>query len=298
MRARFVGALLLSMLGGGCKPSPMAKIEALRDALADEDGARLSAATHPLSGCMPPGSPGCLDEAARYFGSKSGFHATPPDQASAAAIATLLARDAHGERYAPADAWLGSMRTGEGPGPDALRLSVARKMADAAKRIGHACTVESDALALMREVSAAMPGACVTYARLGAGIDDATLAPELSADHSPCVQKDLGRADGPGGTYGNGTWRATEGALALWKDVARALHAGAMKMTGKPRAALDARLDAIDAATANVTLRKLAEVTDETARMAAAHADAGVGAPRVERDAGATKPAAGGAPKR
>jgi hypothetical protein len=289
MRIRFAVVVAVGLLG--CKPSPMAKIEAVRDALLEDDPSRVRAALPELPACAEPKSPdapaACLLDAAVALGSKTGFHATPPDQASAAAVAGVFARDGHGEWLSPASAWLGSLETGDGPGPDALRLAVARRMADAAPRVGRAYEEENDARAFMKEVTGAVPGACSTYMILGGGAEPQTLAPELTADHSPCVQKDLERRDGPGGKYGHGTWRGAEGALALWKNAARALRAGAAKTNGKTKAALEARLAVIEAATSKITMKKLPPGPDMSQFMTDVHGDAGAAIAPV--DAGAAK---------
>jgi hypothetical protein len=272
-----------SLAAAGCKKPPIARIEALRDALARGDGARVETALEDLPACngaIPIGKDGgCLGDLARAFGAKAGYRDAPPDQASAAAVAVVITREGHGEWLAsPAapNAWLGSMRTGGGPGPDALRLAVATAMADAATRIGHAYDDDASALALLKNVSAAVPGACVAYALLGAGADPTNLAPELTADHSPCVQKDLERKEGPGGTYGHDAFRAAEGALALWKDAASALREGAPRMEGRARKTVDAHVATIDAATAKVVLKKLPPPPDSSQFMSDVHGDAGV----------------------
>ena len=119
----------------------------------------------------------------------------------------------------------------------------------------------------------------MTYALLGGGSDPAKLAPEMTADHAPCVQKDLGRKDGPGGTYGFGTFRAAEGAIALFKDAIRSLREGTARMAPSARTVVEAKLGPLDAAMAAVVLKKLPPPPDNSMFMTDAHADAG-GVPR------------------
>src|SRR5262249_50061732 len=147
------------------------------------------------------------------------------------------------------------VRTGGGPGADALRIALARAMSEGASDVARSVDDEGAATALVRAVSVAVPGACTTYGLLGSGAGTERLAPELSADHSPCVQKDLERKDGPGGTYGHGLFRAAEGAAALWRDAVRALRVGLAKMNGAPRAAVEDRLGALEAGLAKIQLK-------------------------------------------
>ena len=133
----------------------------------------------------------------------------------------------------------------------------------------------------MRAVASSVPGACDTYARLGAGGDVTAGPPERTADHSPCVQKDLERRTGPRehGRYGSGLWRGAEGALALWKEAGAALHGGdGEARTGQVQTALEAWLRAeIDAqALGEVSLTKtLPPMPDNSMFMSDVHADAG-----------------------
>ena len=268
----------------------MAKIEKVRDALADSDAQAITFATEDLPHCTEmPVRPdaGCFAAMATALGSKTGFRFNPADQASAATAAVVLITNKRGDWLpAPADGWLDSVRTGAGPGADALRLALARAMTDGAAAVARDVEDETAATALIQAVSAAVPGACSTYGLLGSGAGTARLAPELSADHSPCVQKDLERKDGPGGTYGHGTFRAAEGAAALWKDAAHALRDGATKMNGAPRAALEASLGPLEAGLAKIQLKKLPPAPDYTQYMSDVHGDAG--AP-MQVDAGAKR---------
>jgi len=268
----------------------MAKIEKVRDALASSDAAAIVTVSEDLPRCSEmPVRPeaGCLATLATTLGSKTGFHSNPPDQASAAAAAVVLATSKHGDWLpSPADGWLDSIRTGGGPGADALRLAVARAMSDGAPDVARSIDDEAAATALVRAVSAAVPGACTTYGLLGSGAGTDRLAPELSADHSPCVQKDLERKDGPGGTYGHGLFRAAEGAAALWKDATRALRIGAAKMSGAPRAAVEDRLGALETGLGKIQLKKLPPPPDYSQYMSDVHGDAGV---PLQADGGAAR---------
>ena len=277
MRARGLPLGLLLVLA--CK-GPNAKIERLRDGLADDDARDIREAGEALPTCKEPLTEpvekGCFREIANAFGSKSGFNMKQIDQAAAATIALVVARDQHGDWAAAPDTWLASVRTGKGPGGDALRLAIAREMAAGAADVGKSVDDEKDARKLLKVIGGAIPGACATYAALGNGMKTEDFPVAAMPDHSPCIQKDLERADGPGGTYGRGTWRAAEGAVALWKDEARALHDGAEKMSGKPRATLEAKLGAIDAATAKLALKKVPREEGWLKDMAEVHGDAGV----------------------
>jgi hypothetical protein len=272
-----------------CK-GPMAKIDAVRDGLASDDLGAVKEATDDFPVCKEPFTvlpeKGCFQEIATAFGSKTGFRSSSPDQASAATVALVLIRERRGDWFAGADAWMGSLRSGKGPGADALRLAVARQMAAAAPDVGKKVDEEKDALAAMKAIANAIPGACATYGALAAGVDAASMPPEMTPDHSACVQKDLGREGGPGGTYGRGTWRAAEGAAALWREEAHALKDGLANMEGTPRSAVDGKLATINDATAKIALKKVPREDAWIADIAKAHADAGV---PIAADAGASK---------
>ncbi len=272
----------------------MAKIEAVRDALVSGDDAALTSATNGVPACKEP-APGaeqaCLGAIAAALGSKSGFNGTSPDQASAAAVALVVARDRHGEWATAADVWLSAIRTGKGAGIDALRVAVARQMAASAPDVGKAIDDDKDTRPLLKAVAAAIPGACTTYASLGAGANEATLSLAAMPDHSACVQKDLGRKDGPGGTYGRGLLRAAEGAAAIWKDMATALRDGLGLTGGAARPVVDTKLAAIDEATRKLALKKVPRDDGWIKEMTDLHGDAGVpfdGKPAAKADAGAT----------
>lgn len=281
MRTLWVIGLFAAAVAA-CK-GPNAKIEALRDGLAADDATALDGASAGFPACKEPftapADKGCLTDLAHAFGSKSDFNGKSPDQASAASVALVVARDKRGDWLASvtgADVWLGAMRTGKGPGADSLRLAVARQMAAGAPDVGNAIDDEKDTPPLLKAVAAAVPGACATYQMLGAGADDKTMAIPDMPDHSACVQKDLARKDGPGGTYGRGKLRAAEGAVALWKDAARAVREGLAQMSGAPRATVEAKLGAIDAATAKIALKKVPREDGWIKDMTDLHGDAGV----------------------
>jgi hypothetical protein len=172
------------------------------------------------------------------------------------------------------------MKNGKGAGHDALRLAVARKMAEAAPVVGRKIDDDDDdaARAAMRAVVGAVPGACPTYWLLGTGVDPKTIPPELSADHSACVQKDLSRREGPGGSYGSGTLRALEGALALWRETERALRIGIPLAAPGPKAVLEKKLAIIEAATRKIQTKKMDSTLSSAmlGYMGEVHAEAGI----------------------
>lgn len=228
MKRALLFALLICV---ECKRSGMGRIEGLRDDLANND---TTSAVKDLPACgeskdVP--NP-CMTELANAFGSKSGYHEEPPDQASAAAVATVVARDANGHAAGHPEAWIKVVRISKGAGPDALRVATAQRLQSIAKTYGHAIETEEEARKLMKDVSA-LAGACDTYVDLAAGKKDEELPLTEQADHSPCVQRDLSRKLGPGGTYGFGFWRAAMGALSLARDYADALEEGSKLTTSK-----------------------------------------------------------------
>jgi hypothetical protein len=221
---------------------------------------------------------------ADWFGARAGFHAEGADQASAAVAALSIARDGRGDALPSPEAWLLALRLGEGPGADALRLAVTARMATDAVPLAHPLAADADARALMKAVAASVPGACDTYALLGAGGDNDALPPPKRAEHSPCVQKDLERVTGPSehGRYGFGVWRGAEGALALWRDVAAALHGGIPKTAPATATAVTARLATIDTAIDKIALKTLPPTPDPLKYMQDSHESG----PRAHVDAG------------
>jgi len=312
--SRLALAVLLVAVGctgvAGCgdkgEKNPIAKIEGLRDALEKDDAAAIKTQLEGKPPCpeaepvaLGPGqaSPrdtGCLAQIATALGSKKGFSPSPPDQAAAATAAVVLMREGRGDYVAHLENWLGSLKGGKGPGPDALRLAVASRMAAAAPQVGRKIEEDPEAIAAMKAVAGAIPGACPTYALLGAGRDATKLPAELSADHATCVHRDLGRREGPGSGYGAGVFRGLEGALAAWRETERALRMGLANATPGVKAKVEAKLAIIEPATQAIATKKLASTT--TAAVAAVlgdvHADAGY----LIWDAGADGGREGGAP--
>jgi hypothetical protein len=276
----------------------MAKIEAVRDSLEKDDTSAITSAVAGYPACadgppvaLLPNQPsprdtGCFAEIANALGSKKGFSPKPPDHAAATTVAIVLLRDGRGDWVAHSEDWLGSVKAGKGSGPDALRLAIARKMAEAAPRVGRPIEEEKDAREAMKAVAGAIPGACPTYWLLGTGTDPAKLAAEVSAEHSACVHKDLGRREGPGSSYGSGTFRALEGSLALWRETERALRLGLGNAGPGAKATIENKLKIIEPATQAIATKKVASATPApaVAFLGDVHADAGV---VLWKDAGA-----------
>ncbi|AKV04249.1 hypothetical protein AKJ09_10912 [Labilithrix luteola] len=302
-----IGALafVIGTFGAACK-GPRSKSEVLRDALVDDNASAIADATKGLPSCpeaapvaLAVGQPsplekGCLSEIANALGSKAGFTSSPPDQASAATAAVVLLRDGRGDWLGSSDRWLDTVKTGKGSGADSLRLAMARRMVEAAPLVGKKIDDDKDALAAMKSIAMAVPGACVTYHLLGTGADPNALAPELTAEHSACVQHDLARREGMGPSYGAGTFRALEGSLALWREAERALRLGVASSAPAAQTALTSKLATVEKATSEIAAKKLpGTVTQRSLEaLGAVHADAGV---ILWRDAGAA-PEAGAAP--
>ena len=286
--ASSAGALFVAI--AGCT-SPMEKILGLRDALQNDIPAGVTQATAGFPACADvvpksvvpagtfviPEATACLTDLSAAFGSKKGFAASPPDQAAASAVALVLLRDHRGDYVAHADAWLGTVKSGKGPGPDSLRMATARQMGEASPAVGREIDAEADALAMMKAVASAIPGACATYRLLGTGADPKSLPPELTAEHSACVQKDLMRRDGMGASYGSGTFRAAEGAIALWREAERALRLGLTITAPEGKPMVEARLKLIEEASQKNRLKKLPPETSSALMfLGDVHADAGV----------------------
>ena len=268
----------------------MAKIDAVREALEKDDTAAITSSVEGYPACADappvalaatqpsPRDTGCFAEIANALGSKKGFSAKPPDQAAATTAAIVLLRDGRGDWIAHSEDWLGALKTGKGAGPDALRMAVARKMAEAAPRVGRRIDEEKDALDTMKAVAGAIPGACPTYWLLGSGSDPAKLSAEHSADHAACVHRDLGRREGPGSSYGSGTFRALEGSLALWRETERALRLGQANAGAGAKATIDAKLKTIEPATQAIATKKIASASPAAAvlMLGDVHLDAGI----------------------
>ncbi len=303
----FVAGFVTLGAGAGCR-GPMAKIESLRQALISGDTKTIREATTGYPTCTEtapvatlPGKPGpydagCLTEIATALGSKQGYDPKNPDHAAAATAALVIARDGRGDWLAHVDGWLDDLKNGRGTGHDTLRLAVAWRMADAAPLVGRRLDDESSARTAMKAVVGAVPGACPTYWLLGSSADPRTIPPELSADHAACVQKDLMRREGPGASYGSGTMRATEGALALWRETERALRMGLPHADAGPRMTLEKHLAMIEAATAKIETVKVESSPSVIGPMGDLHADAGVLLYPTKPDAGAPRPPLKGGP--
>jgi hypothetical protein len=276
---------------GGCKRGisrGFSNIAALTDALAYGDTDARASAVAGAPKCPPDAKgpqPGCLSEIMAWYGSKGGFHPEAPEQATGAAVALVIARDGHGEWIPASDPWLVALRAGNGEGADALRFAVATRMADGIESVARPLASDDDARALMRFVATAVPGACETYARLGAGEPADAPPPQGTADHSPCVQKDLDRSTGPDerGRYGYGLWRGVEGAMAVLRAAADALHDGTPKVDARVRAAFEKRVAQATAALAKVETKKLPPATDYARTMGDVHGDAGISFPQTKR---------------
>ena len=234
----------------------------------------------------PPRDTACFAEIASALGSKRGFNPKPPDQAAATTVAIVLLRDGRGDWVAHSEDWLGSIKVGKGSGPDALRLAVARKMAEGAPKIGKKLDEDKDALEAMKAVASAIPGACPTYWLLGAGIDPSKIAAEHSADHAACVHRDLARREGPGSSYGAGTFRALEGSLALWRETERALRLGLGSAAPGAKAMIETKLKVIEPATQAIATKRIAAASPPAAvlMLGEVHAEAGI---PLWKDAGA-----------
>jgi len=289
--------LATSALGCDSKMSKIVKVENAAKGGADA----LAEATKDLPACnaVDPAKGAeaeCLAGLANALGSKKGFSAQPADQASAAAVAVLVARDGLGYAIPRPDAWLDLLKNGKGPGVDALRMAVASGMAKEAAVVGQ--KTEDDAIArkMMRAVGQRIPGACPTYELLGSGQDNDKLPPELRAEHSTCVQKQLSFRDGPGGRYGSGVLRAAEGAMALWREAERALRLGLEHASQDTKDRVTKDLAVIEPATQKIGLKRDTSTiaADVMKRLGEAHAEAGV---PIIRDAGAPKDAAADAQK-
>jgi hypothetical protein len=266
----------------------MDRIERLADTLADDDGAGKLGAQKELPPCDATGD--CKTALANALGSHKGYVPSPPDHAACATVAVRIARDHQGQDLADADLWIGQMKAGHGAGPDALRLAVSASLAGQASALGQAVNTEAEARQLMRLVAQTIPGACITYARLGAGDALTALPAEQSPEHASCVHRDLTRREGPGASYGSGVFRAAEGAAAVLRETERALRLGLTTMTGARKSAVERRLKFIEEATKKLTLaRQEAPGTAGTTTqlLLEAHADAGV--LMGPRDAGAPK---------
>ena len=225
------------------------RITALRDALVEDD----SAAVAKLVRGPACGERECLDRTARELGGTAGFGSNNPDQASAAAVALVVARDHRANLVPDEDHWTMALRQAHGPGADALRLAVAGEMAKLAPRIGKTWQDEAEVTALVHDAAGVLPGACEAYVRL-ASDGPGVLRADVRPDGPPCVARDLQRQTGSLASGRHGVWRAAAGMQALWRDEAKALRDGAVLATGAAKTALRSRLGVIEAATASMRL--------------------------------------------
>lgn len=273
------GILGLCLLSGlvACQKTPESRIKAFRDRLAegDEAGAlarleglprctEASARPLPAEGGTPvtPGSGAvevpCLTEIATALGSKKGYSALDPTSAAGATAAVVLLRERRGDWVPGSTAWFNTFARGTGAGLDALRLASGMSLLRVQGVLGRPTQQDAEAVAFLLAVSEATPGACPTYRMLGEGKADETLPAELQADHAPCVQKDLMRQGGRGGTYGVGLWRATAAALSLVRDEVRALREGLPLMDQEARRQLEGMLTTLDGALAKAHVKESA----------------------------------------
>jgi hypothetical protein len=232
-----LGALLVgaAVAVAGCK----SKVTSVRDALIEDDPDAIAHVTS-VPACTDAT---CLQALAQALGSPKGFDSNDPDQASAAAVALVVARDHRGELVPDELHWTTALREARGPGADALRLAVATEMAALAARVGKPWRDEADARSVMHDAAEVLPGACDAYVLLAAG---------KAADDSKCVARDLERPSAIAPRRRGGVWRAAAGLQALWKDEAAALRDGTKNVQDPARAALEQRLAVIEAATAKM----------------------------------------------
>lgn len=287
---RAVRILLVVVAGlAACKShGPMSKIDAEKAALLSDDAEKIRAATTGFPSC--PEQPyvaqksiyqdTCLAEIANALGSKEGFVVTPPDNAATATAALVLLRDNRGDAFTHLDTWLNDLKTKKGTGHDALRLAVARRMAEVAPTIGKTIEGDDASRAAMKAVVSAIPGACNTYYLVGNGAPIEKMPAPLTPDHSACVQKDLKRRDGPGGMFGHGIPRALEGAVSVWREAEHALREGMSVSDDETKALLDKKLSTvIEPATRAIKTRyddKEKALSDTLRAMQMAHDDAGI----------------------
>jgi len=247
--SRFAPWLLAAVLAAGalgCR----SKVATLRDALLEDDATKVATLVD-TPACTDAA---CLDPIAKALGAKSGFDSNNPDQASAATVALVLARDHRGDLVPDVERWIAALTIARGYGADALRLAVSRGMADLAARVGKPLEDETEAAKLVHDLAGVLPGTCPTYAMMG-GTPVEQLPPGKNPDRAECVQRDLERKEGPGAKFGTGVWRATAGVVALWKDEARALRGGLAVADDVVRPVLEKRLATIEAATAKVSVK-------------------------------------------
>ena len=260
-------------------------MEAIRDAIVSGDSKPLGA--YPL---CPKAITGCGELVAQAIGGGH-FLADKPDNPSLSAMAIMLTREGTVEQIPSPDNWLLVMKQGQGPASDTLRVAVAKALAAHAPEYGHALDTEPEQKSLLRIVGAAIPGACETYVKLGAGVDLKMLKPEETPDHSPCVHKDLSRREGPGPRYGEGMLRAGEAAATLLRETERALRLGLDMTADDAKAVLREKLAVIEKATLALTLPRAPGAVEAATMTYLAQVHSEAGAPYVApADAAAPKP--------
>jgi hypothetical protein len=291
MRQAAVVLLAVAALAAtGCR----SKVATLRDALLEGDGARAAG----LVDVPPCADAGCLDPLARQLGAKNGFNSNDPDQASAGAVALVLSRDRRGDLVRDPDRWQAALTEARGFGADALRIAVARGMAEMAARLGKRIDDDAEIVKTMHDAAGVLPGSCDTYVLLAKAAPEA-LPPAKRPDHAPCVQRDLERKNGPGAKYGFGVWRAAAAFVALWKDDARALRVGLEYSDEVVRPALEKELAVIEAATAKTEVKKVDGGNAWNMDVAGAHSGVvpGMPVPGASVPPVVPAPTASGAPK-
>jgi hypothetical protein len=246
----------LAFCAVGCR----SKVATLRDALLEDPGASVSGVVD-APACTDAG---CLDPIARKLGARHGFDSNDPDQASAGTVALVLARDRRGDLVPDADRWIAALTQARGLGADALRLAVARGMAEMAPRVSKPLEGDAELTKLVHDLAGVLPGACPTYAMMG-GTPIAQLPEGKGPDKALCVQRDLERKDGPGAKFGSGVWRAAAGIVALWDDEVRALRGGLELADEVVRPVLEKKLAVIDGASALIELQIKARKASEGA---------------------------------
>lgn len=283
-------AAVFAFAAMGCR----SKVASLRDALLDEDAPRAAGVVE-APACVDRG---CLDVIAKGLGARHGFDPNDPDQASAGAVALVLARDRRGDLVPDADRWVAALTEARGFGADALRLAVAQGMAAIAPRLGKRLDDDAEATKVVHDAAGVLPGSCETYVLLEKGPIEA-LPPAKRPDHSPCVQRDSERKDGPGAKYGFGLWRAAAALVALWKDDARALRSGLPDADEAVRPELEKELAVIDAATSKIELKTVDGGNAWNKDIAGAHSGVvpGMPVPGVNVPPMVPAPTASGAPK-
>ncbi len=206
----------------------MARIDALLDALVRDEDPRKSPTLNGAPDCATATDKrACLDEVSRFFGSDAAITPHHPVQADLAAIAFASVEAPVFEDAGP---FLDVIGGGRGAGNDAFRLQMAKRLRTALRATPPISKTEPEMRAYMKRVADFLPGACKTYAELGAGASLASLGPAEHPDTAPCVEGDLRRPLGPGPTFGKGVHRAATASDVLMRGLANALRNGLPRM--------------------------------------------------------------------